>query len=414
MESEDIGSYQNENDKDDGRDIGRPERRIKKLKSARELNKKEIKDYFENRATKLKVVKTTSTPGGHILDWVKIESQNPRGKIATPPPPIALPETKVFKGREVKTVKFELEHSDVERGPKGTIPILRKDLTKIRSTKSLQDYLSKHGHKTVSRSLDDKHTVEVPGDGAHDYAYTAQFGAIYGGEGNISAYDPYVEWSNEFSLAQIALARGSGSGKQTVEAGWQEYNDQYGDWVPHLFVFYTTNGYTSQGDNVGGYNRDVDGWIQYSNSIYPGALSSPNSVQGGDQYIMFIKYQFYQDNWWLNCNGNWIGYYSASLFNDGGLRWQADKVAFYGEIVDSADHQGLTRTDMGSGYWPEYEWPWAAYMSNLRFQSDTDGGMSTYNADVVWASDPDLYDLITFMNSGTTWGSYFWFGGPGG
>jgi Neprosin len=79
----------------------------------------------------------------------------------------------------------------------------------------------------------------------------------------------------------------------------------------------------------------------------------------------------YQGNWWLNCNNNWIGYYPISLFNDAGLKLQADKIAFYGEIVDSADHSGLTNTDMGSGYFAENEWPWAAYIRSLQYQSDT-------------------------------------------
>src|ERR1051325_1723088 len=43
---------------------------------------------------------------------------------------------------------------------------------------------------------------------------------------------------------------------QTVEAGWQEFQDLTGDWVPHLFVYYTTNGYSSDGDNQGGYRSE--------------------------------------------------------------------------------------------------------------------------------------------------------------
>jgi hypothetical protein len=68
---------------------------------------------------------------------------------------------------------------------------------------------------------------------------------------------------------------------------------------------------------------------------------------------------------------------------------------------------------MSSGYWAEYRWPWSAYMLSLRYQSGTNGGMSQYNADTVFTSDTDLYDLENHMNSGTTWDSYFWLGGPG-
>src|SRR5205814_10051110 len=165
---------------------------------------------------------------------------------------------------------------------------------------------------------------------------------------------------------------------QTVEAGWQEYRDLYGDWVPHLFTYYTTNNYTDDGDNKGGYNRDVDGWVQYSGSIFPGTIFTPTSTRGGAQYMIQVKYQLYQGNWWLCCNGSWVGYYPASLFNTSGLRSQPDEIAFYGEIVDSADHNVATRTDMGSGYWPEYGWTWAAYQHNMLYQSDTNGGMSAY------------------------------------
>jgi Neprosin len=144
-----------------------------------------------------------------------------------------------------------------------------------------------------------------------------------------------------------------------------------------------------------------------------GAVSSPNSVRGEAQYVMFIKFQLYHGNWWLNCNNNWIGYYPAILFSNEGLNSQADKIAFYGEIVDSSDHTGLTNTDMGSGYCAEYRWPWSAYMRNLLYQFNTSGVTSQYNAGTVLTSDPNLYDLENHMDSRTIWDSYFWLGGLG-
>jgi hypothetical protein len=225
-------------------------------------------------------------------------------------------------------------------------------------------------------------------------------------------FDPYCHRADEFSLLQVALTRGSGSSKQTIEGGWQQYRDLYGDWVPHLFVFYTTNGYTKSGDNKGGYNRDVDGWVQYSSVVYPEAISSPNSTRGGAQYIMQIKYQLYQGNWWFRCNGRWIGYYPASLFATGGLRNRAEKVAFYGEIVDSGKDSISTWTDMGSGYWPSYGWKWSAYMSHLRYQSSTGGSMSKYSG-TTWESDPGEYGIEQHFSNTGSWKSYCWVGGPG-
>ena len=60
--------------------------------------------------------------------------------------------------------------------------------------------------------------------------------------------------------------------------------------------------------------RDVDGWVQYDNQIYPGTTFTPYSTRGGNQYKLTIKYQLYQNNWWFACQGRWIGYYPASLF----------------------------------------------------------------------------------------------------
>jgi hypothetical protein len=377
------------------------------------VEQREIERRFKERDKALKVEATTRTASGHVLDWVQPTSLLGRGggRRATPPP---VPEM-TRRGdpkRPAELVKFELEMPGAARGPAGTVPILRRGADAVRVSTTASAFLSKHGQNQFKQRFvltKNSDGFEVPGDGAHDYAYTAQFVTCYGGEGSLAAYDPYTQWSDEFSLLQILLRRGN----QTIEAGWQEYRDMYGDWVPHLFVYYTTNGYSNDDDNQGGYNRDVDGWVQYSSTIYPGAVFSPTSVRGGSQYMMQIKYQLYQGNWWFCCNGQWVGYYPASLFNDKGLRDSAEKIAFYGEIVDSSDHSGLTNTDMSSGYWPEYHWPWAGYLHNLKYQSDPNGALSDYNAGVTNASDPDEYDLETHMLSGSTWESYFWLGGPG-
>ena len=48
--------------------------------------KRELIDYFTQRGSQLRVVETTKTPSGHIVDWIDIRSQRPDGEIATPPP----------------------------------------------------------------------------------------------------------------------------------------------------------------------------------------------------------------------------------------------------------------------------------------------------------------------------------------
>jgi len=374
---------------------------------------KVIQAYFGYRQKRLEIVDTTVTQGGQTLDWIPLESQTPDGRIASPPPEVVGVEQEDSE-RPVKPITFELETQKEARGPKGCVPISRRTITSLRRGVTMKDYLSKHGRPTYRLSTPEGAEYQVPATSAakHWYARSSQSVTCYGGAGRISAWNPYVEWSDEFSLGQIALSRGSGNGLQTVEAGWQVYRQLYGDWNAHLFIFYTTNGYTNQGDNLGGYNQDVDGWVQYSNIIYPTALSSPVSTLGGAQYIMAIKYQLWEGNWWLMVNGSWIGYYPANLFGNSGLLSQANSIYWYGEVVDSDTRSGMTETDMGSGHWPYEGWTWCAYMNNLQYQSSPQGAMQRYNG-TVWKNDRECYDIEQHFNNTGSWQSYMWFGGSG-
>lgn len=411
---------QNQDGKDEDELQPRPERDPEVLAKLAAERLEKIHQYLRDRGARRDVIARTKTRSGQELDWIPIESQTKDGRIASPPSEDGLyldDPKKPADGREMRPhelMVFELQREGAELGPKGTVPIVRRDISKIRPVGTLQDYLSKHGRAMRILPDDDPREFAYPEDGTvHKYAYSAQYVTCYGGEGNINAWDPYLEWSNEFSLGQVALARGSGSGKQTIEAGHQEYRDLYGDWVPHLFIFYTTNGYTSSRDNKGGYNRDVDGWVQYSNTIYPEAESSPLSQFGGTQYIMPIKWQLWQGNWWLRVNGVWIGYYPASLFSTSGLRSRAAKIAWYGEVVDSGNHAGTTATDMGNGHWPYEGWQHCAYMSHLYYQSSTGGALSRYNPSSIYATNDLCYDIEGHFGNTGSWGPYFWWGGSG-
>jgi hypothetical protein len=407
--------------RDADENVKRHTRTIDRPKPDRRRYEREITDYFERRHARLNVVATTTTPRGQTLDWIPIESQVESGTIAEPPPdPEQPPEhaiTRRGKHKE-RLAALELAAKGVEKGPDGTVPILRKRLEEIPFTRPLRQYLSKsQGQPVVSRN---GLGIALPADGgSHRYAYSGQSVGAWGGEGVLSCFDPYVESPDDFSLIQIGLSNSDLGFKQTVEAGWQEYKGITGDWVPHLFLYYTTNGYTGDGDGKGGYNTDVDGWVQYDDAIFPGTTFVPYSTRGGDQRVISIKFQHYQDNWWLRCQDRWVGYYPGSLFMGNQsvfstLGDHADHIGFWGEVADSDTVSGRTTTDMGSGYWPEAGWTRSAYMHNLRYQSDRGGTMADYDGSSGrWASDPDMYDIETHFNSGSNWGSYVYVGGPG-
>src|SRR6185312_13602187 len=109
---------------------------------------REISDWFRQRHSRRTIVKTTTTHGGETLDWIPIESQHPRGRIATPPPPI---EPHTLTDAELAHATFELDHPHAERGPSGTVPILRKRLHMVGKDVALKDYLSKRGGLLANR-----------------------------------------------------------------------------------------------------------------------------------------------------------------------------------------------------------------------------------------------------------------------
>lgn len=371
---------------------------------------RETREYFEDRQARLNVVATTETPDGQILDWVPVESQVPDGDVASPPPDGAAG----YLREEEMPAATPLGEEHAARGPSGTVPIPRKRLDQLGYTKPLKQYLQKAPQWYPSAAAH-----PAPEIGGHAYASSSQRITSFGGEGVFSCFSPYTETSDDFSLLQIGLVNHDRNNRQTVEAGWQETQDMYGDWVPHLFVFYTTNNYTAQGDNIGGYNQDVDGWVQVDDTIFPETTFVPYSVRGGEQRSITIKYQLWQDNWWLRVQGRWIGYYPARLFMGSGSTFEtlgdhADHIHFFGEVFDSDEVAGLTGTDMGSGYWPNNGWTYSAYMHNLLTQTDRAGGLARYDGSgAVFASDPGMYNIEPHFDNTGSWQSFAWVGGPG-
>lgn len=378
--------------------------------------RKEISEYFTKRHERLRIQKTTRTANGQILDWIPIESQHPKSMIASPPRQSKLPDGRIASQPEGRVIA-ELEQDGSESGPHGTVPILRKNLDAIGYTKSLRQYLSKYFGQPVMNFRGIGALVPGDGRGTHHDARTGQKIICFGGEGQFSCFHPYVDKSDEFSLIQIFLSNSDLPALQTVEAGWQVYPDWLGDWVPHLFTYYTTNGYAWDDDGLGGYNQDVDGWVQYDNVIFPGSTFGPLSKIGGDQRQITIKYQHYRDNWWLSCQGRWVGYYPGRLFMGNQsvfstLGDHADRIAFWGEVATPGS--APTKTDMGSGRFANEGWTRAAYMHNLRVQINRIGGMANYDGSSrLGATNDKLYSVDAHFNSGTNWGSYIYVGGPG-
>ena len=251
----------------------------------------------------------------------------------------------------------------------------------------------------------------------HEYAHAYEQAANIGSQADFNLWAPLVEQDDEFSLAQLWVTGGqyADNSLQTTETGWQVYRGLYGDSQPHLFIYFTTAAYTTQGDNQGCYNLTCQGFVQTDSSVVIAGSFSTVSVQGGQQYDITLS--FYRDpashDYWLRYDGTWVGYYPNALFNSAGLADASDKIDFGGEIVNDSIGGSHTSTAMGSGRFPSEGWQHAAYIKNVEYW-DTGGngywaGYLTRNV-----TDASYYDLALFSSTDPSWHQYFYFGGPGG
>ena len=176
------------NDDDDGGDEQGPQRVLDEgeLAQLAEGRNAAIRRYLRDQRSRLEIVATTRTRRGQVLDWVPVESLAPDGVVADPPEEDGLDLRFLDEpadGEEVRParlVSFELQEEGADHGPRGTVPVVRWDLDAITSTKTLPDFLSKHGRVARLRP-DGFGDVAFPEDATvHKYAYSAQWVTAYG------------------------------------------------------------------------------------------------------------------------------------------------------------------------------------------------------------------------------------------
>ncbi len=245
----------------------------------------------------------------------------------------------------------------------------------------------------------------------HQYANSYVFVDNWGAQSTLNVWSPYTERAAEFSLSQIAVVRGTGADKETVEAGWQKYRNLYGDYRPRLFIYFTPDNYGPGGC----YNLTCGAFVQVSNSVYIGGGFTNISAHPhpSPAWEFTIRWQRHAEtgDWWLKYGDTWVGYYPSSLFDDSGLRPRGSKASFYGEIVDDRPDGRHTRTDMGSGHFPGDGFGYAAYQRHIRTIT-TSNVWNIRPALTADRTDANCYD-IAVRDSRGSWERYFYFGGPG-
>ena len=233
--------------------------------------------------------------------------------------------------------------------------------------------------------------------------------ANWGGDAIFNLWNPFTARADEFSLSQIGVTRGTGSNQQTLEAGWQEMENLYGDWEPHLFIYSTRDGYNA----TGCYNATCGDFVQVAAAPVPAVGFTVFSTPGGPQYIIQLRWQRddANDNWWLVYGTTWVGYYPGTLFDSAGVRNEASQVQYFGEIINDAPSGAHTATDMGSGGNPTSGSQQVAYTRTMRTISTSNVWQPASTA-VEFRTDADCYD-VELLSSAGAFANYYYFGGEG-
>ena len=378
-----------------------------------------MQDHIDRLYDGVDVVHSFEDASGQVFDCIPIEQQpglrDTRGPMPLPPDMSHAP-TLGGAGGSYTTAKGAMARPDVDRhgnerrAPQGTIPMRRITLDELTRFHDLNAFFRKHPRRQAPRStLYDPSTPSADSSQNHRYAVGRQQVANIGGTSYLSINQPAVSSNEIFSLAQHWYSGGSGAGLQTVEVGWQVFPTKYGNASPNLFIYYTPDGYAS-----GSYNLDnANTFVQLHNTYTIGGALSPASVPGGQQQWLLIGVYKWGNAWWIYLNGfsndNLLGYYPTSLFGSGQMATQADTIDYGGETVSGNPPNG-DWGPMGSGANASAGWPQAAFHCYIYYWTPA-GASAWANLSQVGAS--PCYGYAQGFDS-SSWGTYLYFGGPGG
>jgi len=338
---------------------------------------------------------TTQTYSGDIYDW--IDPKSIPGSDATPPLPLE------SKDRPVLT---ELDAYPELRGPAGTIPVLRHDygpyVRGASNAPSLESFILSmpSGQPSGQFRLYGGYAAVTQNHGVH--SSINQFpGSAESGTFTILEDAVNCDGTNPSTTKEIVGAV-VGRGAAGFDGSTLRFNTE----------FWTAG--NSAGNNVGGWNTSVTGWVPYSGAPYgPGVQLTFISVPGGSQYESPNVYvQKNATGWWIAHNGQWLGYYPSSLFDL--INNSACQMNWYGEVYDPTP-TSWTTNDMGEGGYASAGFGYASYHHDIWYY--TTGDVATWagsgNTGLVNPIDTHCYTTSAW-NAGTALGSnWFYLGGPG-
>jgi hypothetical protein len=357
----------------------------------------EVDRYIrEQLYTGYRIAETTQTYSGDIIDWV--DPASVPGSQIEPPPPISADHLATPDGVELQ--RTDLDEYPELRGPAGSIPIVRPDFAAyVRGSSgdlSLADHLARQqpGVWGVYRYFAGwRQTIQNTGVDAFINQSINQVEA-----GTFSVMEELTQCDGPTPSTTIEL----------VGAAVSKDLANFSDSVLRLRVEFLTAGY-SMGNNVGGWDGTVIGFIPAAGRPYgPNAAVTP-STPGGTQRESHFRIENYYGNWWVAHNGNWLGYYPGYLFDL--MHYQGCTARWYGEVYDPTP-QSWTWTDIGSGYYPSVGYKWAATFRNPFYMVGANAYWPGSVSEVLPKND-SCYTKSAITTAASPWDRYFYLGGPG-
>ena len=371
----------------------------------------EMREFLLHRYDGVEVQHSFLEHGGEIVDCVPVEQQlslRAGSEVPVPPSdPPAPPDTGEADSPPGSTTRVPPQlHPDYLDPlgnqmwcPPGTVPVLRQTLDRLATGYSTLDEFLR-GPKAATAGDVSRHAV------------ARQEGDNLGGSSYLNTWDQQLippsllssssqQWYSNLGIPFVDT--------QTVECGWRAgaIAGAPADSVPRLFVFYTRNNYVAGDSCYNDYCPNGFAYAAGANHVLHGAVT-PVSQVGGTQYDIPMGFTLTGGRWWFHSNGTWIGSYPTSLFGNGTLSTRATRAEFGGETTSGFN----LFPPMGSGRFPIEGFGKAAYQK-LAAVNDMSGvlrhALLTANQ-----QHPSCYNIAITNNSASTWGTYFYYGGPGG
>ncbi len=151
---------------------------------------------------------------------------------------------------------------------------------------------------------------------AYDYYYAGAYqnAGSAGGTAFFTQHQPVLAPGDSHTLVEISVK--STDVRQIVEVGWTVDRSLNGDDLPHLFVAHWVDGIPACYNGCG--------WVPFSSTLSPGMTLTSDGT--GYQYSIF----FWQGNWWIGYQGQWVGFFPGSLWN--GTFQKAGMIQWFGEV----------------------------------------------------------------------------------